>query len=109
MATEPAQTMALEISAVIEVKGTYALDGEQLTLLPDQNSYKAEVISISQNGRITNNANIKADAKRAINVDQVKSRLIQKKAATVNIGTAMMEMKIGGKTYNFARFATLKK
>ena len=109
MATEPAQTMALEISAVIEVKGTYALDGEQLTLLPDQNSYKAEVISISQNGRITNNANIKADAKRAINDDQVKSRLIQKKAATVNVGTSMMEMKIGGKTYNFARFATLKK
>lgn len=109
MSTEPAQTMALEIAAVIDIKGTYALNGDQLTLTPNKDTYKSEVISISQNGRVTNNASIKADAKRAINADQVKSHLTQKKTATVNIGSAVMEMKEGGKTHNFARFATIKK
>jgi len=109
MSTEPAQTMALEIAANIEVKGTYALNGDQLTLTPDKNSYKTEVISMSQNGRVTKSASIKADAKRALNDNQVKSRLIQKKTVTINIGNAMMEMKDGNKTYNLARLATIKK
>ena len=109
MASEPAQTMALEIAGVIEIKGTYTLNGDQVSLTPDKSTYKAEVISISQNGRVTNNANIKANAKRKLNDDQVKSRLTQKKNFTVNIGNAVMEMKSGGKTSNFARLATIRK
>ena len=107
MATEPAQTMALEIAGVIEIKGTYTLNGDQLTLTPNKSTYKSDVISISQNGRVTNNSRIKADAKRELNDDQVKSRLTQKKSFTVNIGNAVMEMKSGGKTNNFARLATI--
>lgn len=109
MATEPAQTMALEISAVNEIKGTFTLNGDQITLTPDKNTYKSEVISISQNGRVTNNANLKAKAKRSINAEEVKSHLTKKKTVTVNVGNAVMEMKVSGKTYNFARFATMKK
>ena len=109
MSTEPAQTMALEIAGTIEIKGAYTLNGNQLTLNPDKNTYKAEVVSISQNGRVTNNASIKADAKRTLNGNQVKSHLTQNKTTTVNIGNAVMEMKDGGKTSNFARIATIKK
>lgn len=107
MATEPAQTMALEIAAVLEIKGTYTLNGDQLTLTPNKNSYKSEIISISQNGRVINNAKIKAKGQREVNSDKVKSRLTQNKSFTINIGNAVMEMKTGGKTCNFARLATI--
>lgn len=106
MATEPAQTMALETASVLEIKGTYALNGDQLTLTPNKNSYKTEVISISRNGRVINNAKIKANAKRTIDGEKVKSRLTQKKTFTINVGNAVMEMKEGGKTNNYARLAT---
>ncbi len=109
MSSEPAQTMACEIAGTIEIKGNYTLNGDKLTLNPDKNTFKADVISISQNGRVTNNANLKAKAKRTLNSDQVKSHLTQKRTVTVNIGNAVMEMKNGGKTSNFARFATIKK
>lgn len=109
MSSEPAQTMACEIAGTMEIKGTYTLSGDKLTLNPDKNTYKVDVINVSQNGRVTNNANLKAKAKRTLNSDQVKSHLTQKRTVTVNIGNAVMEMKDGGKTSNFARFATIKK
>lgn len=109
MSSQPAQTMAREVAATVEIRGTFTLNGDQLTLNPDKSSYKADVLSISQNGRVTNNANIKAEAKRYLNGDQAKSRMTQKKTFTVNIGNAVMEMKAGGKTSNYARFATIKK
>lgn len=109
MATEPAQTMALEIAANLEIKGTYEMNGDQLTLTPNKNTYKSDIISISKNGRITTSSKIKADATRTINSEKVKSHLTQKKSFNVKIGDAVMEMKEGGKTQNMARLATIKK
>ena len=34
-ATQPAKTMALEVATNIELKGTYKLEGDQLTLTPN--------------------------------------------------------------------------
>ena len=38
VASEPAQTMALEVATNVSIKGTYTLKGNQLTLTPDKKS-----------------------------------------------------------------------
>ena len=50
LSTEPAPTMALEIATSIEVKGAYTLEGDKLTMTPNLDTYKAEILSISMNG-----------------------------------------------------------
>ena len=49
LSSEPAPTMALEIAVSIDVRGTYALDGDKLTVTPNEDSYKYTLLSISMN------------------------------------------------------------
>lgn len=106
MASEPASTMALEIATSIEIKGTYALDGDQLTLTPNGDTYKYEVLSISMNGQVSSNPMVKSQVNSVLR--GLKEPLSEPETFTVKVGDASLEMSSDGETLNFVRFATIQ-
>ncbi|MBR5170644.1 MAG: hypothetical protein IKW85_08760 [Muribaculaceae bacterium] len=108
IATEPARTMALEVATILEVKGTYTLNGDKLTLTPNKNSFKSDVISISKNGRVINDSKIKSNAKKQVNDGEVKAQMLSNQTATVKVGKALLEMNGANGKINFARLAKIK-
>ena len=107
-ATQPAKTMALEVATNIELKGTYKLEGDQLTLSPNMDTYKTELLNISMNGHVTDDANIKAQVTQMLNSDEFKSQFAEVQTNTVKVGDSMLEMKVGDQTLTFVRFATIR-
>lgn len=108
LSTEPAPTMALEVATNIDVKGTYTLEGDQLTLTPNMDSYKAEVLSISMNGKVSDNAMVTSQIKGMLNSPDFKEQFGQPSTFTVKVGESSLEMNQDGETVNFVRFATIK-
>ena len=107
MSSEPAPTMALEIATSIDVKGTYTLEGDKLTLTPDANSYKYEILSISMNGQVANNPMIKSQIKSIFDSPDFKAQFGEVEDFTVNVGDSSLEMTDEDMTLNFVRFATI--
>ena len=108
LSTQPSQTMALEIATNIEVKGTYVLEGDKLTLNPDINTYKTELLSISMNGHVADDPNIKATVEAMVNSADFNSQFAETETNTVKVGDSMLEMSQGDQTITFMRFATIK-
>lgn len=108
ISTEPAPTMALEIATSIEVKGTYTLEGDQLTLTPNMDTYKADLISVSMNGQVANNPMVKAQVKSMLSDPSFKEEFSKVENVTVKVGESSLEMTDGEQTLNFARFATIQ-
>ena len=106
--TEPAPTMALEIATVIEMKGTYTLEGDQLTLTPNMDTYKAEILSISMNGKVADNPMIKSQISSMLNSADFKAQFATPETNTVTVSDSMLEMKNGDTTLTFTRFATIQ-
>ena len=107
-ATQPAQTMALEVATNIELKGSYKLEGDQLTLTPNMDTYKTELLNISMNGHVTEDATVKSQIIQMLNSDEFKSQFAEVQTNTVKVGDAMLEMKVGDQTLTFVRFATIR-
>jgi hypothetical protein len=107
-ASEPAPTMALEVATVIEMKGNYALEGDKLTLTPDIDTYKAEILSVSMNGKVANNPMVTSQIKQMLNSADFKAQFATPETNTVKIGESSLEMNDGEHTLNFVRFATIK-
>lgn len=107
-ATQPAKTMALEVATNIELKGTYKLEGDQLTLTPNMDTYKTELLNISMNGHVTDDANVKTQITQMLNSDEFKSQFAEVQTNTVKVGDSMLEMKVGDQTLTFVRFATIR-
>lgn len=108
ISTEPAPTMALEIATSIEVKGAYTLEGDQLTLTPNMDTYKADLISVSMNGQVANNPMVKAQVKSMLSDPSFKEEFSKVENVTVKVGESSLEMTDGEQTLNFARFATIQ-
>ena len=108
ISTEPAPTMALEIATSIEVKGTYTLEGDQLTLTPNMDTYKADLVSVSMNGQVANNPMVKAQVKSMLSDPSFKEQFSKVENVTVKVGESSLEMTDGEQTLNFARFATIQ-
>lgn len=108
LSTQPSQTMALEIATIIEVKGTYKLEDTKLTLTPNMDTYKTELLNISMNGHVTDDPMMKANVEAMINNQDFKEQFAEVQEYTVNVGDAMMEMNDGESVANFVRFATIK-
>ena len=106
--SEPAPTMAIEIATSIEIRGTYTLEGDQLTITPNADTYKAEVLSISQNGKVTSNPMIVSGVKQMLNSAEFKAQFAEPETDTVKVGESSLEMTNDGTTLTFARFATIK-
>ena len=107
-ATQPAPTMALEIAATMEIKGTYTLEGDQLTTTPDADTYKAELISVSQNGKVMDNSMFASQINGMLNSPEAKADAAKPSTYTVKVGDSTLDMTEGDKTLNFVRFATIK-
>ena len=105
--SEPAPTMAIEIAMSIEIRGTYTLEDDKLTMTPNADTYKAEVLSVSQNGKVTTNPMIMSGVKQMLNSADFKAHFAEPETNTVKVGDSSLEMIAGGKTLTFARFATI--
>ena len=108
ISSEPAPTMALEIATSIDVKGTYTLEGEKLTLTPDADSYKYEILSISMNGQVTSNPMVKSQIKSIFNSPEFKAQFGEVEEDTVKVSDSTLDMTNDGTTLNFVRFATIQ-
>ena len=108
LSSEPAPTMALEIAVSIDVRGTYALDGDKLTVTPNEDSYKYTLLSISMNGQVANNPMIKSQMNSIFSSAEFKGDFLKPQESTVNVADSSMEMNLDGETINFTRFATIK-
>jgi hypothetical protein len=108
LSSEPAPTMAIEIATSISIKGTYTLEGDKLSMTPNMDTYKFELLSISQNGQVTSNPMVKAQVKSMFNSAEFKEQFAAAEECTVKVGDSMLEMNDGEKTYNYTRFATVQ-
>ena len=106
--SEPDPTMAIEIAMSVEIKGNYTLEGDQLKLTPNAATYKAEVLSISQNGKVTSNPMMVSGVKQMLNSAEFKAQFAEPETNTVKVGDSSLEMTNGETTMTFARFATIK-
>ena len=100
--------MAIEIATSISIKGTYTLEGDKLSMTPNMDTYKFELLSISQNGQVTSNPMVKAQVKSMFNSAEFKEQFAAAEECTVKVGDSMLEMNDGEKTYNYTRFATVQ-
>ena len=106
--TEPAPTMALEIATSLSIKGTYTLEGDKLTMTPNIDTYKFELLSISQNGKVTTNPMIKSQIRSLFTSAEFKEEFGKVDEETAKVNDAMLELNDGEKSYNFTRFATVQ-
>ncbi|MBQ6080703.1 MAG: hypothetical protein IJK93_10570 [Muribaculaceae bacterium] len=106
-ASQPAPTMAMEIAMSIEVKGTYVLEGDQLKLTPNLDTYKAELISVSMNGKVTSNPMVTSQVNEMLNSAEFKAQFGEVETNTVKVSDSMLEMNDGEQTLTFVRFATI--
>lgn len=105
--SEPAPTMALEIAMTIEVRGTYTLEGDQLKLTPNADSVKADLLSVSENGKVSTNPMITGGIKQMLNSADFKAQFAEPETMTVKVGESSLEMTQDDQTLNFVRFATI--
>lgn len=108
LSSEPASTMALEIATSLSIKGTYTLEGDNLTMTPNLDTYKFELLSISQNGKVTTNPMMKSQIRSMFTSAEFKEEFGKVDEQTVKVNDAMLEMNDGEKSYNFIRFATVQ-
>ena len=107
MSSEPAPTMALEVATSIEMKGTYTLEGDLLTLTPDIKTYKAEILSISMNGKVADNPMVSGRIKSMLNSEEFKAQFDTVETNTIKVSDSSLEMKDGEQTWMFTRFAAI--
>lgn len=106
--SEPAPTMAVEIAMSIALKGTYALEGDKLTLTPNMDTYKAELVSASMNGQVASNPMLTSQVKQMLNSAEFKAQFSKPEVITVTVGETTMEMNDGEQTLTLTRFATIQ-
>ena len=100
--------MVEEVASVIELKGSFSVVGDKLMLNPNMETYSTELLNVSQNGRVTNDAKVKSRTNAKINSNEFKARFNKYLERTVNVGDAMLEMTQAGQKINFVRLATIK-
>ena len=108
LSSEPAPTMALEVASNIEIKGAYVLEGDKLSLTPNVDTYKNEVLSISMNGQVTNNPMVKGQIKSMLNSAEFKAQFAEPEENTVKVSDSTLEMNNGEQNLTLARMATIK-
>ena len=108
ISSEPAPTMALEIATSLSIKGTYTLEGDKLTMTTNIDTYKFELLSISQNGKVTTNPMIKSQIRSLFTSAEFKEEFGKVDEETAKVNDAMLELNDGEKSYNFTRFATVQ-
>ena len=66
----------IEIVSKHEIKGTYTLDGDQLTFTPNVDTYTADVTSITIDGKRSFDPNIKSRIRELVNSPVLKAHFV---------------------------------
>jgi hypothetical protein len=107
LSTEPAPTMALEVATNVSLKGTYTLEGDKLIVKPNGDTYKYEILSISMNGKVTDNPMVKSQIGSILDSNDFKAGLIAETENTVKVSDSSLEMTSDGETLSLVRFSTI--
>ena len=65
--SEPAKTKAREVALSGTVKGTYTLEGDQLKMYPNINTFNLEIVNLSENGKVLKDRDALEAANKALN------------------------------------------
>ena len=106
MELEP--TKALEIACSMDVSGTYTLDGDQLMLKPNVDTYKAEVLSVSMNGKVSEDPTVIKNIESMLNSPMVKAEVGEADNYTIKLAGPMLELAQDDETLTLMRFSTIK-
>jgi hypothetical protein len=100
----------IEIVSKHEIKGTYSLDGDQLTFTPNAETYKADVISITIDGKRSFDPNIKSRIKELVNRPELKAHFVNVDTFTViELSDTKLMIKDGEEIQEYARIGGKKK
>jgi len=107
--SEPAPTTVVEITCHFDLSGTYTLAGSQLKLTPNIDTHKADVHSISVNGRVSTDPNLINTVKQQINSPKAKAEFDVEETYTVKVADQMLEMtQEGWGTMQLMPYSTIK-
>lgn len=100
----------IEIVSKHEIEGTYSLDGDQLTFTPNADTYKADVISITIDGKRSFDPNIKSRIKELVNRPELKAHFVNVDTFTViELSDTKLMIKDGEEIQEYARIGGKKK
>ena len=104
---EPEPTMTLEIASLMDMSGTYTLDGDQLTCTPNPDTNKVEVLSVSMNGEVIEDSSVIKNLESVLNGPSFNVNLFSL-TSTVKVTDQMIEVIQDGKTMQLMRLSTIK-
>ena len=100
----------IEIVSKHEIKGTYILDGDQLTFTPNVDTYKADVISITIDGKRSFDPNIKSRIRELVNSPVLKAHFVNVDTLTViELTDTKLVIDAGEEIQEYARIGGKKK
>lgn len=100
----------IEIVSEHEIKGTYTLDGDQLTFTPNVDTYTADVTSITIDGKRSFDPNIKSRIRELVNSPVLKAHFVNVDTLTViELTDTKLVIKDGEEIQEYARIGGKKK
>ena len=100
----------IEIVSKHEIKGTYTLDGDQLTFTPNVDTYTADVTSITIDGKRSFDPNIKSRIRELVNSPVLKAHFVNVDTLTViELTDTKLVIDAGEEVQEYARIGGKKK
>ena len=100
----------IEIVSKHEIKGTYTLDGDQLTFTPNVDTYTADVTSITIDGKRSFDPNIKSRIRELVNSPVLKAHFVNVDNLTViELTDTKLVIDAGEEIQEYARIGGKKK
>ena len=100
----------IEIVSKHEIKGTYTLDGDQLTFTPNVDTYTADVTSITIDGKRSFDPNIKSRIRELVNSPVLKAHFVNVDTLTViELTDTKLVIDAGEEILEYARIGGKKK
>lgn len=100
----------IEIVSIHEIKGTYTLDGDQLTFTPNVDTYTADVTSITIDGKRSFDPNIKSRIRELVNSPLLKAHFVNVDTLTViELTDTKLVIDAGEEIQEYARIGGKKK
>ena len=100
----------IEIVSKHEIKGTYTLDGDQLTFTPNVDTYTADVTSITIDGKRSFDPNIKSRIRELVNSPVLKAHFVNVDTLTViELSDTKLVIDAGEEIQEYARIGGKKK
>ena len=100
----------IEIVSKHEIKGTFTLDGDQLTFTPNVDTYTADVTSITIDGKRSFDPNIKSRIRELVNSPVLKAHFVNVDTLTViELTDTKLVIDAGEEIQEYARIGGKKK